>query len=110
MRLKDKTAIITGGAGGIGRAIARKFMTEGANIVLADLNEQKLAAAVQSLTTTDDQNVVPATCNVSVETDVQAAVKTAIDHFSHLDIVVNNAGLMTFKPIEEQTEEDWTRI
>ena len=76
---------------------------------MADLNEQKLTTAVQALTT-NDQNVVPATCNVSVEADVQAAVKTAIDHFGHLDIVVNNAGLMSFKPIEEQTEEDWTRI
>ncbi len=110
MRLKDKAAVITGGAGGIGMAIARKFIAEGANIVLADLNEQKLATAVQALSTTNDQNVVPATCNVSVEADVQAAVKTAIDHFGHMDIVVNNAGLMTFKPIEEQTEEDWTRI
>lgn len=110
MRLKDKAAIITGGAGGIGMAIARKFMDEGANVVLADLNEQKLAAAVQALTTTNDPSVVPATCNVSVEADVQAAVKTAMDHFGHIDIVVNNAGLMSFKPIEEQTEDDWIRI
>jgi meso-butanediol dehydrogenase / (S,S)-butanediol dehydrogenase / diacetyl reductase len=110
MRLKDKAAVITGGAGGIGMAIARKFIAEGANIVLADLNEQKLTAAVQAVATNNDQSVVPVTCNVSVEADVQAAVKTAIDHFGHLDIVVNNAGLMSFKPIEEQTEEDWTRI
>ncbi len=110
MRLKEKTAIITGAAGGIGMAIARKFMAEGANIVLADLNEQKLTTAVQALTTTNEPGVVPATCNVSVEADVQAVVKTALDHFGQLDIVVNNAGLMLFKPLEAQTEEDWTRI
>ncbi|QMU28746.1 SDR family NAD(P)-dependent oxidoreductase [Adhaeribacter radiodurans] len=110
MLLKDKVAIVTGGAGGIGMAIARKFITEGARIVLADLNEQKLATAVQSLTLTNNQSVIAATCNVSVEAEVQAAVQTAIDHFGQLDIVVNNAGLMIFKPIEEQTEEDWIRI
>ena len=109
MRLKDKAAVITGGAGGIGIAIARKFMAEGANIVLADWSEPKLATAVQELSASGP-GVVPATCNVSEEADVQAAVKTAIDRFGHLDIVVNNAGLMTFKPIEEQTGDDWMSI
>lgn len=110
MRFGDKTAIITGGAGGIGLATAKQLALEGASIVLADLNEEKLTAAVTELKNGGAVNVLPAVCNVSVEADVEATVKKAIDGFGTVDIIVNNAGLMLFKPIEEQTEDDWTRI
>lgn len=110
MRFGDKVAIITGGAGGIGLATAKQLALEGASIVLADLNEEKLGAAVTELKNGGAVNVLPAVCNVSAEGDVEATVKKAIDQFGTVDVVVNNAGLMIFKPIEEQTEDDWTRI
>lgn len=110
MRFKNKTAIITGGAGGIGKATAQRLASEGAIIILADLNEQKLNRAIDDLKKGGTQQVFPAVCNVSNEDDVKHTVKSAIEKFGQLDVVVNNAGLMNFKPIEQQTEDDWMNI
>lgn len=110
MRFDDKVVIITGGAGGIGLATARRFASEGASIVLVDVNEQKLNAAIANIKNGASKDIVPAVCNVTVEADVVETVNTAMERFGHIDIVVNNAGLMSFKPIEEQTEEDWMKV
>ncbi|MBE7169116.1 MAG: SDR family oxidoreductase [Williamsia sp.] len=107
MRFQNKTAIVTGGAGGIGLAIARRFASEGANIVLADINPDNLQKAADSL---QIPNVWPSRCDVSNEQEVEATVKGAIEHFGSVDIIVNNAGLMIFKKLEEHTQEDWNRI
>ena len=107
MRFQNKTVIITGGAGGIGLAIAKRFASEGANIVLAgDKLEhlQKAAADAQI------DRLLLSKCDVSSEEQVEAAVKGAIEHFGSFDIMVNNAGLMIFKKLEEHTQEDWNRV
>lgn len=106
MDLHGKSAIVTGAAGGIGLATARRLVAEGARVVLVDLDAARLEAARAQLGG-DTQACV---CDVGVEAQVQAAVQRALDTFGRLDIVVNNAGMMLFKPIEEQTEEDWLRI
>lgn len=87
-----RTVLITGAGGGIGRAAARIFAADGASLVLADLHAP-------------DSNMIR--CDVSKEKDVEAACQTAIDRFGRLDVIVNVAGMMIFKPIEELTEQDW---
>lgn len=110
MRFSKKTVIITGGGGGIGLAIAQRFNAEGANIVLADINMDQLQKAGTQIPPRDNSKPLLFQCDVSQEKQVQSAVTTAIDHFGTIDIVVNNAGLMIFKKLEEHTAEDWLRI
>jgi NAD(P)-dependent dehydrogenase (short-subunit alcohol dehydrogenase family) len=110
MRFKNKTAIVTGGAGGIGLAIASRFGAEGANIVLADISMEELQKASQVLRSKGLESLQLSQCDVSDEQQVQATVTHAVDHFGTLDIVVNNAGLMIFKKLEETSQQDWNRI
>lgn len=109
MRFTNKTIIVTGGAGGIGLAIAKRFASEGANIVLADINMEHLQKAADTLQL-NAATIWLSQCDVSNEQQVEATVKGATEHFGSLDIVVNNAGLMIFKKLEEHTQEDWNRI
>jgi NAD(P)-dependent dehydrogenase (short-subunit alcohol dehydrogenase family) len=108
MRFSNKTIIITGAGGGIGLAIARKFAKEDANVVLADINMEQLQKAAERLGSAHQPLLIQ--CDVSKEEEVQAAVAKAIDSFKTFDIVVNNAGLMIFKKLEDHTQEDWLRI
>lgn len=110
MRFQNKVAIVTGGAGGIGLATAKRLASEGAKVVLADLDEQKLHSAIDTIKTDVPEVIVPAVCNVTKEADVVAVFDLVKKQFGRIDIIVNNAGLMIFKPIDEQTEEDWTKI
>ena len=107
MRFQSKTVIVTGGAGGIGLAIATRFASEGANIVLTGHNMAHLQQAADHL---KSSNIWLSLCDVSKEPDVEATVKGAIERFGSLDIVVNNAGLMIFKKLEEHTQEDWNSV
>jgi meso-butanediol dehydrogenase/(S,S)-butanediol dehydrogenase/diacetyl reductase len=110
MKFNGKTIIITGASGGIGFATAKKFASEGANIVLADINQDGLTKARDQLKETGLDKVWISRCDVSQEKEVESTIGGAIDNFGTLDIVVNNAGLMIFKKIEEQTENDWNRV
>lgn len=113
MKLDGRSAIVTGAAGGIGLATARRLLRDGASVLLADLNQDKLEAVASQLALeakADPRRIATVVCDVSREDQVIAAADEAIARFGHWDIVVNNAGLMMFKPIEEQTVEDWQRI
>ena len=110
MRFQDKVAIITGGASGIGLAVAKRLASEGARIVLADYNEANLTAAAPEVKAAGAPDVWDSLCNVSVEAQVEATVAGTLERFGRLDVVVNNAGLMQFKPLEELTGDDWLRI
>lgn len=110
MRFNNKTALITGGAGGIGLAIASRFASEGANIVLADIRMDQLQKGAEALKAKGFEKVWLSQCDVSNEQQVEASVKGSIDNFRSIDIIVNNAGLMIFKKLEETSQQDWNRI
>jgi NAD(P)-dependent dehydrogenase (short-subunit alcohol dehydrogenase family) len=110
MRFQDKVVIITGGASGIGLATAKRFASEGAKIVLADINPENLQQAEKDLKSSGAVEIILSECNVSKEEQVEATIKSALEKLKRLDIIVNNAGLMIFKKIEDQTEQDWLRI
>jgi len=110
MRFQDKVALITGGASGIGLAVAKRLASEGARIVLADYNEANLTTAVPEVKAAGAPDVWPSVCNVAVEAQVEATVAGALAQFGRLDVVINNAGLMQFKALEELTGDDWLRI
>lgn len=110
MRFKNKTVIVTGGAGGIGFAIASRFASEGANIVPVDINMDHLQKAQSDLKSKNGSAVWISQCDVSNEQQVEKTIEGAIEHFGSVDVIVNNAGLMIFKKLEETTSNDWNRI
>lgn len=103
-KLDGRSAIVTGAANGIGRAIARAFIAEGARVLLADID---LAAAEVVARETGG---VARHCDVSDAASARAAVEAAVASFGRLDLVVSNAAVFTpVRSIEETTEEDWQR-
>ncbi|MDJ0367857.1 SDR family NAD(P)-dependent oxidoreductase [Hymenobacter sp. H14-R3] len=110
MRFQDKVVIITGGASGIGLAIAKRLASEGARLVLADINQANLDQAVPEVKAAGAPDVLASRCNVAQEDEVIATVAATLAKFGRLDVVVNNAGLMQFRPLEELTGDDWLRV
>lgn len=111
MRLKDKVAIVTGGSSGIGLATVRKFVLEGAYVIAVGRNGEKAENAAREIPTSPNgAYAVGGACDVSIETDVERIVNRALNEFHRLDIIVNNAGVMIFKPLEQQTRDDWRSV
>lgn len=106
--LSGKIALVTGSAGGIGKAIARKFAQEGAVIVLNDLDQGRLdEAGNQFLKEFGKDSYTTVQLNVTLDEDIKNAFKQASLAFGGVDIVVNCAGLSISKPIEDHTDKDW---
>jgi NAD(P)-dependent dehydrogenase (short-subunit alcohol dehydrogenase family) len=110
MRFTNKVAIITGSGSGIGLATAKRFASEGARVVIADLDEDAGQAAAKVVKEAGALDVLASVCDVSKHEQVEATVQTTLQKFGQLDIVVNNAGLMVFKPLEEHEESDWLNV
>ena len=110
MRLKDKVAIVTGGSSGIGLAAARRLGAEGARIVIASQNKERIEGAAERVRKEDGVEVLGLECDVSSEAQVGSVVDATFERFGRLDIVVNNAGMMLFKKLEEFTDADWQRV
>ena len=108
MRLKDKVAVVTGAASGIGKEIARTFANEGAKIVIADLNQQGADTAAKELDASG-KRAVGVAMDVSSEPQVEAGMEKAIAAFGRLDILVSNAGIASAAPVEETALEVWNR-
>ncbi|WP_306551963.1 bifunctional aldolase/short-chain dehydrogenase [Daejeonella sp.] len=106
--LSGKIALVTGSAGGIGKAISRKFAEEGAVVVLNDLDQDRLAAAgAQFLKEFGRDSYATVQLNVTEDAGIKNAFSQAALNFGGIDIVVNCAGLSISKPIEEHTDKDW---
>ncbi|HIC16491.1 TPA: glucose 1-dehydrogenase [Candidatus Poribacteria bacterium] len=108
MRISDKVAIITGAASGIGRTTAILFAKEGGKVVVADQNEASGDETVD-LIRTDGGQAIFTRVNVTSATDIQGMVKTTIDTYGKLNILVNNAGIAIRLPVVDLPEEDWDR-
>ncbi|WP_313367899.1 bifunctional aldolase/short-chain dehydrogenase [Sphingobacterium mizutaii] len=105
--LSGRIALVTGSAGGIGKAIAKKFAEEGAVIVLNDLNAERLAGAKKEFEAAfGNDNVVSVPLDVTNEEQIKVAFEKACLNYAGVDIVVNNAGLSISKTIEDHTEKD----
>jgi len=106
--LSGRIALITGSAGGIGKAIAKKFVEEGAVVVLNDMNAERLEGAGEEFRKAfGKDSYATALLDVTNGTQIQDAVATAILAFGGVDLVVNNAGLSISKTIADHTEKDW---
>ncbi|MGN0019846.1 MAG: bifunctional aldolase/short-chain dehydrogenase [Sphingobacterium hotanense] len=105
--LSGKIALVTGSAGGIGKAIAKKFASEGAVVVLNDMNAERLSGAEEEFVGLfGKDNVVSVSLDVTNEEQIKKAFEKASLAFGGIDIVVNNAGLSISKSIEDHTEKD----
>src|ERR1700712_1935680 len=109
-RFADKVAIVTGAAGGIGTAIANRLLDEGAKIVIADLKADIASQTAAAMTASGGGEAIGIGCDVGDETQVEACVRQTLDHFGSIDVIVNNAGLMTFKKLSEWTGDDWLKV
>ncbi len=108
-RLEGKVALISGGARGQGAVEARMFAEEGASVVIGDILDdqgRQTEAELQEL----GYNVTYVHLDVTSESDWEAAVQAAVDTYGKLDVLLNNAGILIRKNIEETTEDDWDRI
>ena len=102
MEMKDRIVVITGGSGGIGQAMARAFLTEGAKqIVLADLHEDAVQAAA------NDIGCIGIACDVTSESDIQSVVEQTIAREGHIDLFCSNAGAGGAGLLTDATNEVW---
>ena len=106
--LSGRIALVTGSGGGIGKAIAKKFASEGACVVLSDNHAERLQEAKEEFIGLFGKDVVAACLlDVTNAATIQETAKQAALHFGGLDLIVNNAGLSISKTIEDHTEADW---
>ena len=107
MRLKDKTAIVTGAGSGFGKGIAMRFAKEGARVGVVDIN----AEAAREVASQIGDSAFAMEADVSIDGDVSRMVQEALDRWEQLDILVNNAGTThRNQPMTEVTEEEYERI
>jgi 3-oxoacyl-[acyl-carrier protein] reductase len=109
MRLKDKVALITGGARGIGKAIAMKFAQEGSDIVVADVNleeAEKTAKEIESM----GRKSLALTLDVTDYVKTEEAVNKVLDKFSKIDILVNNAGITKDNLLLRMGQPEWDAV
>src|SRR4029450_10562408 len=109
MKLKDKVAIVTGAASGLGRAIASRYAQEGANVVIADLN-QDAAGTVAGEINGGGGHAIGIAMDVTSEEGVNSGVATTVATFGGVDILVSNAGIQIVHPLEEFSYDEWKKM
>jgi glucose 1-dehydrogenase len=113
-RFTDKVCIVTGAASGIGKATATRVAAEGGHVLVADLNPQHGEQAVVDITAAAKKekgggDAIFSRCDVSDPSQVQSAIDAAVSRWGGIDVLVNNAAMMTFDPIVKLSLEDWNR-
>jgi NAD(P)-dependent dehydrogenase (short-subunit alcohol dehydrogenase family) len=101
-------AVVTGGARGIGLAIARLFLAEGRRVALLDIDGETLTATERELN--DVERVLAICCDVALPVQVQSAIDRVTTRFGRIDALINNAGVAVFKPMLQTTYEEWSRV
>ena len=107
--LKDKVAIITGAAAGIGAGVAQLFSEQGAHVFISDIDEagiKRKASALQS----SGGSVFPMTADVRSRNAMAAVVQDALSRFGRIDVLINNAGIYPRQPFLDMTESEWDKI
>ena len=106
MMLTDKVALVTGGARGIGRAIAERYAREGALVAVADINEAGARTEAEAIGGT----AISVALDVTDQGSIESAIATVVARFGRLDILVNNAGVFDMAPVLEITHESYRRV
>ncbi len=109
MRFSDKTCIVTGGGSGIGKATCVRMAAEGGSVVCADLNAQAAQATAAEITNAGGQ-AIAVQVDVGDSAAVQAVIAQALATYGSLDVIVNDAGMMTFTPIVDLAEADYFKV
>ncbi len=109
MRFAGKVCLVTGAGSGIGKAVAKQLAGEGGRVAVVDLNAAHGAQTVQEISGGKGEAIF-AQCDVGNPADIQNAVKAALDKWQKIDVLVNDAAMMTFKPVVELAEQDWDHV
>jgi NAD(P)-dependent dehydrogenase (short-subunit alcohol dehydrogenase family) len=109
MRFQDKVAIVTGGASGIGKEVATRFIAEGGSVVINSRNVEKAEATAREIDPSA-KRVAVHPGDIALPATGEAVVKTAVERFGRLDVLFNNAGVFTPKPFLEITEAEYDRF
>jgi glucose 1-dehydrogenase len=109
MRFTDKVCVVTGGGSGIGKAACVQFAREGGKVAVLDLNELHGHETVLEITNSKGDAMF-AKCDVGDPQKVKAAIEAVADKWGKIDVVVNDAAMMTFKPIVELPDEDFDKV
>jgi len=108
MNQRKRVAIVTGAARGIGFAVAERFAKDGYSVALLDINEALAKESAEKLRQTG-ASAIGIACDVAKVADLEAAVATTVKAFGAIDVVVNNAGILYSKAVEDVTENEWDR-
>ncbi len=109
-RLAGKIALITGGNTGIGRGVALAYAEEGADVAIAWIAREGDARSLVAEVERRGRRALAVRCDVTSEADVQALVRSTVERFGRLDVLVNNAGIQKAQPITEMSVDDWERM